>query len=512
MAIMPRRPSSVLAVLLCRAARACAVGTLVCAVCVAAPAHAEGPELGTGHLALPAYNRVPVVAAARRGALSSLGVGYGITESQVDAPGSHHRLKARAAASLTPLGWLDLAFATNLRHDRHSEDELGSDYGTAIDSELYAQAGSELGGELHVGAGVGASFVRGVTLGRSLSNPVVELQLLTAYVPEDSSFSLGMLAGFRYDRTARAVLNPAEYRPGDRLALGLSAFDAVPLGLGASYRFGATELIGELSGELLVGDGAPDAAASPWRASAGARQQLSDALALRLMTETGLSARPATGAGDPLSPVEPRFQILAGLSYALFDWQPAPAPAAPPPPRLVPRAEPAPSAPPALCTLQVNVWTADGYPLSDASVEIDLGASKVSVPHRNLESYELGELAQGDAVVRVSAPRLRPRELRVKLVAGSPSRLDVRLDAAPQTGQVEGLVRSFGGKGLRASIRIEPIGSELSTDDDGRFVLDVPPGKYEVVIEAAGHERQRRQVEVTPDGVVILNADLVRAQ
>jgi len=484
----------------------------VCALCVTAPVHAEGPTLGVGPLALPGYARVPVVAAAERGVLLSGGFGYGLTESQVDAPGSHHRLGARAAASATPLDWLDIALSTNVRHDRHSErDELGADEGTEIASELYTQAGSEVGADFHLGAGVRANFVRGVTLSQSLSNPALDLQLLAAYVPS-GGLSVGMLAGFRHDRTSQAVLAPAQYRAGDRLALGLSAFDAVPLGLGASYRFGATELIGELSGDLLLGSGAPDIAASPWRASAGARQRLSGALALRLMTETALGARPATGADDPLSPVEPRFQVVAGLSYALLDWEPAPEARPLPPTHLPPRAAPAPVAPPALCTLRVKVWTADGYPLSDASVELEAGQTKVSVPHHNLESYELSELSQGEAVVRVSAPRLRPRELRVTLRPGAPVTLDVRLDAAPQTGQVEGLVRSFGGKGLHARIRIEPLGTELTTDDSGRFLADVPPGQYQVVIEATGHERQRRHVVVTPDGVVVLNADLVRAR
>lgn len=494
-----------------------APGAFVCAVCVTAAVRADGPALGAGPSALPGYARVPVVAAAERGVLLSGGLGYGLTESQVEAPGSHHRLGARAAASMTPLDWLDIAFATNLRHDRHSQrDELGQDDGTEIDSELYAQAGNQLGTDLHLGAGVRASFVRGSTLGQSLSSPALDLQLLAAYVPGGSKFSVGMLAGFRYDRRAHALQDPAQYRAGDRLALGSSAFNAVPLGLGASYRFGTTEVIGELSGDLLIGSGAPDTWASPWRASAGARQRLSDMLALRLMTEAALGARPATGADDPLAPVEPRFQVVAGLSYALLDWEPSlEALPAPPAPHLPPRAAPAPApaaAPPALCTLQVNVWTAEGYPLSDASVELVAGQTKLSVPHRNLESYELAELAQGEAVVRVSAPRLKPRELRVTLRPGAPVTLDVRLDAAPQTGQVEGLVRSFGGKGLRARIRIEPLGTELTTDDGGRFVADVPPGHYEVLIEAAGHTRQRRQVEVTPDGVVILNADLVRTQ
>ncbi|HWO09759.1 MAG TPA: carboxypeptidase-like regulatory domain-containing protein, partial [Polyangiaceae bacterium] len=429
--------------------------------------------------------------------------------SQDDAPGTHHRLGGRAAVGVTPLDWLDVSLATNFRNDRHTvSDDLGSDQGSAIDSELYAQVGHALGSDFHVGTGLRASFVRGVTLGRSLESPALDLQLLAAYVPKDSSSSVGLLAGFRYDRTAQAVLAPNQYRAGDRLALGLSAFNAVPLGLGASHRFGATELVGELSGELLLGSDAPDIAASPWRASAGVRQRLSDVLALRLMTETALGSRPAVGADDPLTPIEPRFQVLAGLTYALLDWQPsASAPAAAPPGALT---RPPAAAPSTLCALRVNVWTIDGFPLSDAKVELESGGKRFDVPHQNLEGYELGELARGDAIVHVSAPRLKPKALPVRLRPGEPLTLDVRLERAPQNGQVQGLVRSFGGKGLRAHIRIEPIGSELSTDASGRFVADVPPGRYQVVIDAPGHERQRRQIEVTPDGVVVVNADMVR--
>ena len=50
----------------------------MCALCFAAPASAEGPELGLASLALPGYARVPVVAAATRGVQSSFGMGYGL--------------------------------------------------------------------------------------------------------------------------------------------------------------------------------------------------------------------------------------------------------------------------------------------------------------------------------------------------------------------------------------------------------------------------------------------------
>jgi Carboxypeptidase regulatory-like domain len=110
----------------------------------------------------------------------------------------------------------------------------------------------------------------------------------------------------------------------------------------------------------------------------------------------------------------------------------------------------------------------------------------------------------------VSAARLLPQTLSIRLVPGAPLVIDVQLAPAPPTGQVRGLVRSFSGAGLKARVRIEPLGKEIQTDAAGTFQLDVPPGTYEVMVEAAGHEAQRRRVEVPEDGVVILNADLLR--
>jgi hypothetical protein len=50
----------------------------------------------------------------------------------------------------------------------------------------------------------------------------------------------------------------------------------------------------------------------------------------------------------------------------------------------------------------------------------------------------------------------------------------------------------------------------LKTGADGTFSVEVPPGSYDVVIEAVGHKTQRRTVNVAVDGVVVLNADLLR--
>src|SRR6185436_1869489 len=119
------------------------------------------------------------------------GVGYGFTEGQSAAPGSHHRLQGRVAASVAPLPWLDLAMGTNLRHDRHADDGLGADQGTVLDSDLHAQAGTRLPGDLHLGGALGATFMRGDNLSRSLESPRLEMLLLAAYLPRTLPFSVG---------------------------------------------------------------------------------------------------------------------------------------------------------------------------------------------------------------------------------------------------------------------------------------------------------------------------------
>lgn len=489
--------------------------SLACAVlCVlggAGRAGAEDARLGASANAVPGYLRVPVPSASARGALVSAEAGYGFTESQVEAPGDHHRMGVRVGAVLTPIPSLDVALLTRLRHDTHSTaDELGSDRGTVIDSDVYAQAGTRLASGIHLGAGARGKFVRGVDAGRSLMNPALDLTLLAAYVPSASPVSVGALAGFRYDRTADAVLDASSYRRGDRLALDVSEVNALPLGIGGRYRFGATEALAELSADLLIGAAAPALTQSPLRAGAGLRHRVADDLILRVLAETALGARPRTGPADPLLPVEPRFQVLVGVSYALLDWEGAPEPEPSSPPPLQHRAEPPP--PVANSALEVKVTTRDGFPLSDATVELVRAGRALGVPHHKLESYRRGELPAGPATLRVSAPRLMPEVRHIELSGGAVSTIEVQLAPAPATGQLRGLVRSFGGQGLQAQIRVEPLGTELTTEASGGFSVEVPPGRYDVVIVAPGHVSQRRRVEVTADGVIILNADLSKAK
>ncbi len=195
------------------------------------------------------------------------------------------------------------------------------------------------------------------------------------------------------------------------------------------------------------------------------------------------------------------------MACRVLDWQRTPDSAAPAAAREVPAPQPLlrPSA------LEVNVTTEDGHPLSDARVEASIAGVEQNVPHEHLQRYVLTGIRASGLSLRVSAERLGTFSRSVTLEPGKTLVVDVRLAPADKTGQIRGLIRSFDGKGLSASVRIEPLGVALQTDAGGVFSVDVPPGRYAVVVVAPGHGAQTRSVEVGPDGVVILNADLRRA-
>jgi large repetitive protein len=85
----------------------------------------------------------------------------------------------------------------------------------------------------------------------------------------------------------------------------------------------------------------------------------------------------------------------------------------------------------------------------------------------------------------------------------------VKLVRKVRQGQLRGLVQSFDGKPLAATIKISGTASTTATTDaEGRFSVDLGAGAYQVEIESAGHTTQRRSVTVKLDGVTVLNVDL----
>lgn len=481
------------------------------------------PTVGDATDALPGLHRVPVAGTGEARLSVAGSLGYGLTEAQPSENGEHHRVVGGLAVAGAPLPWLELGVDSLLRHDVHPDDGMGTDDGTVFEVTANARGGVMLQDRWAVGGALAFHLPGADEVGDAFANPALEARALAAFTPPEGPLVVAAAAGFRADFTGGlAPAPPQTFRLGDRIASGLSDSHAVLVGIGAAYRIGSVDLLGEWSADFLVGDEAPEVGQSPIRASLGGRYHFTRRLSAQLLADVTLSGRPPLGASDPLVPIEPRFTLLGAVTYRLFDAAdrlPPPAesqPTEPAPAEPVPPVEPV---APAIVTgsIEVNVFTSEGHPLSDATVEVRAGDETRGVPHSNMQTYRIDDVPVGKVVVTVRAERLRDQSLQLDLAEGPPLSVEVRMQKALPTGQVRGLVRSFGGEGVVARIDVASLSdpdaktAEVHSDADGRFSVDVAPGRYRVEIHADGFVTQRREVVVERDGVTILNADLRKA-
>jgi hypothetical protein len=471
-----------------------------------AGAEEASSRLGDTAWALPGIVRVGVPALAPRRFAAAASAGYGFTEAQSDADGAHHRLTGSLAAAIAPISALDIALRLDGRYDMHPADPVGGAHSGAVgDPRLLARLGTAVN-DFRLGGEVVGWFPGKDAPSFTPSSASVDLKALGAFTPK-SGLVAAMSAGFRFDNSGNAAPDLHSLRFGDRVALGLSDSNAVLVGVGVSVPVAErTDVLGEFSADFLVGSAAPSASQSPMRVTAGARHRLTDAFSVELLAEVSPSGRPPLGPDDPLVPIEPRFSITAGLGYRLpFD---APAKAKEQHEQEAPPVAPAVVAPAKTGELALRVTGQGGAKVTGCSAEIRAGDQTDRVEAGDDGTFPPRTLPAGTVHLKLSADGFTPVERDVSIEPGKTQRLSVELAPAPPSGQLRGLVRSFNGRGLAASIHVEPIGVEAKADADGNFTIDVPPGNYEVVIRADHFKAQRRKVHVDQNGVTVLNAEL----
>jgi hypothetical protein len=483
--------------------------TAAFAVLALAPAaRAEG--VGDGSRARSALGRVGVPATGKPGAVAvAADLNGGFTEALADGDSAHARLGGSAAVAVDAARFLSLGLLLGGRYDRHGKDDRGTDDGFLFDSELSGRL-SWRSGALGLGLEGVAWLPGGKDVGQSFSAVGSDGKLLVS-AQAAPSFVIAGFGGYRLDRSRKIIDDPARLRFGDRSALGASDFDAVLAGLGGGYVSGQTTLFAEGAAQLLLSS--PKFSASPIWVTLGARRALSTNLSAELSLTGLLSGRPELASTAQLSPIEPRATLAFGLRYRFGSAEPAPPPHAPATAagsELV-KTLPAPATP---TTTSVELVLLDDrrQPLPRAKVVVTQDGAEVPLSESETEPghYRLEGAKPGKAQLRITADGFKPIERELELGAGKPARVDAHAEQALPAGQVRGLVRSFRGKALAASIHLEPGGVEAKTDAEGFFQIDVPPGEYEVVIEAPGFEPQRRKAKVEQQGVVIVNADLVQ--
>ena len=79
---------------------------------------------------------------------------------------------------------------------------------------------------------------------------------------------------------------------------------------------------------------------------------------------------------------------------------------------------------------------------------------------------------------------------------------------APLSSQIRGIVRSFDGMPVRATVLVEPGGLRAESGDDGKFSLDAAPGRYTVTVMAPGYATKKQSCAVDAAGITVLNVEL----
>jgi hypothetical protein len=223
-------------------------------------------------------------------------------------------------------------------------------------------------------------------------------------------------------------------------------------------------------------------------------------LQLEGLLDIGLSQRPTALAG--FAPIEPRFGLMVGVRYVLPFDKPRVTDTGPGE-VVAPKPEPKPVV--ALGAVQGHVKSASGEPIANAHVTA--GEDRAADTAAD-GTFRIAEVTPGKVRVSVKATGFDDASVELDVEATKTATADLAMKRTIKPGQLRGLVRSFNGKALVATIRVEPIGVEVKTDPDGTFTLDVAPGAYEVSITAPGHAAQKRPVQVEENGVTVLNADL----
>jgi len=494
----------------------------------ATPADALADDLdgpGDTAWALPGImrtGRVPRAPGPARVTIAAT-AGYGTIEAQEGELGGHHRAAGSASVGIVPLPWLGAALRLDGRVDLHPDDAYGADRTFVAAPSVALRVGGApfrlFGGgvaEALGGLDLGASFVL-IAPGSAAPSLLVdalsyELTGLASYFIASAELTFATEIGYRRDRSAAVVDHPLTIRQGDRIALGSSDFDALLIRLGVARPVGPVELLGETSWDVLLGDRAPSATTSPLRFAAGGRVRVADGLAISLTAELLASGRPSIDSYQPFIPIEPRFTVMAGLRTRVPLGEVVARPAV--------TAEDeeasdtatddgAPRRSSGTRTFRGRIVDEDGHAVAGAQVRAERGAEVVRTTTGADGHYVLERVPEPPVQVIIEADGFRERRIEVPDDGGPPP--DLILQPEGTRGWLRGVVQSFDGQPVHATIRLSPSDIELETGDDGTFEVRVPAGSYEVSIHADGWYDQRRQVEVEDNGVTVVNADLRRS-
>lgn len=435
--------------------------------------------------------------------------GYGWFESFADMGGSTHRMEGILAVSVSPLESLTFGLDAEGHYDSfEDEGQSSGGFGTPRLMARYAQPLSET---FHLGGQFDLSFggAKAPDVAFDATSPALK-GLLAARLADRTWLAAEL--GFDLDLSSN-IYGPDDIAStANNLTIGASSSPSIPWGVGVSHRLSGprTELLGEVSGNILLGGNAPRFSESPFRLDVGARQPLAAGLSLGAALQVGLSARTDEPQGDQYVPREPRLAGLVTLGWHLQKKDPPP----PPPPVKKKEKEkevkPAPPPKPVIHTSKASGSIVDegGRPLSDVEVIL----TQEGTAPRTTRSFADGRFVfeevpvKGNVQLEIKTPGYEV--VKLSYAEGAERSAEVVMYPALPAGQVRGAVLDLAGNPVVATIEITPGDHVVEVNADGSFELELSPGKYTVRFRHDDFKNQRRVVVVQDRGVVILNIAL----
>lgn len=470
-----------------------------------------------GYGALPGGLHVATAETLPEGTASvELLTGYGYRKGLLSTNHTLGRAIGEVAIAYAPLANLAIALSLDGRYDKNKGFQKTDD-GYVGDPHLLARYAKPVG-RVAVGGQLGV-WVPGKNA-PSIAASAISVDVRGLLSINAGFGTLTFDTGFRIDNSAKAVDHRETLSIEDQVSLGVSDFHAVLAGAQLRIPLGTRAYLGlEGSSDIFVGSGAP----GPVIRGAGlVGVSLNEAFSLigyvEAATAPGVTYRDPLMKDLVLVPFEPAITGGLGLQARFGGPQRTHRVTG----KIVENerhesvivAE----------TAEVGGVVVDdaGKPVIGASVTVKLKNHSGSATTDDRGAYRVASLPIGKTVdgktllddtgaeVSVEVANKKPSSTTLVLAKGANSVPKITLDPLLPPGQLRAVIINVGTSRPvnGASVTIDPGGITQTTGADGKFTIDLPPGKYKITVTARGLAPQQLDVNIEQNGVAIKNIDM----